>query len=294
MNEFVHLSHLYGNLDELVQAGGGNVSVKTPDYMIIKASGYNLSDVTESDGFVKLDNGAINDYNDLSMLVLDSYIINNINNLVPSIETYFHLFLSKYTVHLHPTLVNIYLCSNKQMPILDHKHIMINYAKPGIELANHIYNKYNKEPIVFLRNHGVIFTSDDINELKLIINNTYYKFLLAYENDYLFTNLYDYSKLFDKYPGKVVYRIPQVYQHELQAPIVSYTPDIGIYLLNTVVRHKGIMYLVANTKYKCLQILEVINSYIMLKQNGSDQVLGANDMNQLIGWNREQYRLNLK
>ena len=49
------ISRYCGERFDLVQAGGGNTSVKINDIMFIKASGFNLADITKNtDMFVSI------------------------------------------------------------------------------------------------------------------------------------------------------------------------------------------------------------------------------------------------
>jgi len=283
MDDFLYLSRLYGGLDELVQAGGGNISVKNyqKNEIIIKSSGYNLADVSDIDGYTILNTLNLNNFTNLVDNDLNVNIVKGGN---PSIETFFHLFLKKYTVHLHPTLINIFMCSNMKMPTINEQYITIDYYKPGIELSNEIYKIYNKENVIFLKNHGVIFTSDSIGELKHTINNCYNCFC---NNHNL---LLSYEKLLNNHEKKCIYKIPGIYQNKLKCNIISYTPDIAIYLLNSVVNHDGIYYIIGNSKYKCYQIFEVLLSYFTLSENNANIGLTDSQISELISWDKEKYR----
>lgn len=52
MKSLIQISKYAGMREDLVQAGGGNTSVKLSDTeMLIKASGFQLADITEKEGF---------------------------------------------------------------------------------------------------------------------------------------------------------------------------------------------------------------------------------------------------
>ena len=52
MKDFLKMSVYAGMREDLVQAGGGNSAYKLSDEkMAIKASGYQLADVTEQEGY---------------------------------------------------------------------------------------------------------------------------------------------------------------------------------------------------------------------------------------------------
>jgi hypothetical protein len=55
------ISKYCGERFDLVQAGGGNTSVKTiNDWLVIKSSGYNLTSIDTKNGYSVLDNRQIN------------------------------------------------------------------------------------------------------------------------------------------------------------------------------------------------------------------------------------------
>jgi len=285
--EFLYLNKLYG-LDELVQAGGGNISIKhavNSNTIIIKSSGFNFHDVTQHDGFaiLKLINydELINCNYDLTNLI--------ISGKNPSIETYFHLFLKKYTVHLHPTLINIYMCSNRELPILNTPYVIIDYFKPGVNLSNEIYKKYNGENIIFLKNHGVVFTSDNLDELKQLIYECYNKFIDNSNTQHIFTDLQSYEELIKLYPNKILLKLTTQYKKQ---NIVAYTPDIVVYLNDSIIEYNNDVYIASVSKYKCYQILEVLNSYNCIHNNQCNLVLSCEQQHELLNWDREKIRIN--
>ncbi len=123
IKNLVDISRKIGSYPEFVQGGGGNTSVKiNSNLMAIKASGYLLKDMTESDGF------AFVNYNDINDHIKNDIISNNTEDefssfvkektsktdnypaLKPSIETGFHALLPyKYIVHTHSVYSNILL-----------------------------------------------------------------------------------------------------------------------------------------------------------------------------------------
>ena len=188
VKDFIEISKYAGERIDLVQAGGGNTSVKLDDgRMLIKASGYSLSEVDENKGYSSIDNQKVIE------IFKDHKLINLIskskketkttelitkatspNSPRPSIETSMHSFLLKYVLHTHPVVVNVLLSkktwkSEIQNLFLSHEFIMVDYKTPGIELAIEIkkqISKLNSVPkIYFLQNHGLIITSDSKEEI---------------------------------------------------------------------------------------------------------------------------------
>ena len=191
VKDLVEISKYAGERFDLVQAGGGNSSVKFEnDEMIIKASGFLLSDVNESNGYSRVKTSQI------ANIVKNNQILNSedkreresiTSNLVkcatidkqnrPSIETLLHSFLYKYTLHTHPIVVNIIVIQKNWKEILkaifkEEFIAFIDYKTPGIELALELdktLQEFRKIPnIIFLQNHGLIITSEKKDEIKII------------------------------------------------------------------------------------------------------------------------------
>ena len=191
VKDLVEISKYAGERFDLVQAGGGNSSVKFDnDEMIIKASGFLLSDVNENSGYSRVKTSQI------ANIVKNNQILNSedkreresiTSNLVkcatidkqnrPSIETLLHSFLYKYTLHTHPIVVNMIVIQKNWKEILkaifkEEFIAFIDYKTPGIELALELdktLQEFRKIPnIIFLQNHGLIITSEKKDEIKII------------------------------------------------------------------------------------------------------------------------------
>ena len=178
INGLVKISQYAGMREDLVQAGGGNTSVKTDnEEMYIKASGYQLAELTETDGYSKVNyRHIINFFNetDLEDITLDDEkkILEKafIDGKKPSIEIFLHSITDVYTLHTHPVLVNILACRTGGMEVLKKifpDSLVIDYATPGIKLAKEYFKKYKEESkgekklydIIFLKNHGLIVSA---------------------------------------------------------------------------------------------------------------------------------------
>jgi len=190
--ELINISNLVGCDTKLVQASGGNTSVKTDNgkFMYIKASGTALKDMEVRQGWRRVDIAEvisiIADKN-LSMLTparrekaVAQRLLLACNDKfargpIPSIETHLHVMLDKYVIHLHPDTVAAFvnaklgktelekLFADETMPIL-----WIPYADPGFSLAKKItglirrYKKQHsfKPAIIFLQKHGLIVSAN--------------------------------------------------------------------------------------------------------------------------------------
>ena len=188
IRDLSYISKLYGSMPEIVQSGGGNVSAKSKDVMLIKSSGIGLSDVSSSRELAKIN---LKGFSKLFNTKMPSSIFkdrierkiskNTLNLKVPSIETSMHIFLDNYVLHTHPTSI-LSVVANKNakknlgLIFKDFHHVVIKYKNPGILLAQEIYKQielYEKRngirpKIIFLLNHGLIVHSHDPNELIIL------------------------------------------------------------------------------------------------------------------------------
>jgi len=191
IKELVEISKYAGERLDLVQAGGGNSSVKLLNgKMFIKASGYSLSEVEESYGYSTVLTNQIadivnnqqiinlkskNERESLASSLVKKSTLDNKNR--PSIETLLHSFLLKYTLHTHPIALNVILSNKKWKNILEsifleNELVFVEYQTPGIDLALALKNqliKFKSTPnILFLQNHGLIITSNKKEEIEIL------------------------------------------------------------------------------------------------------------------------------
>lgn len=186
LNDFIEISKFAGERFDLVQAGGGNSSVKNDNgTMFIKASGTCLSEVDENYGYAIVKNIELLDiFNEKDLLnatnkrereqIVNKFInkVNLTKNFRPSIETLLHSMLKKYTLHTHPVIVNSITCLTNWKEILNKifnntNIICVDYYTPGFDLALELkkLTKNNPSNIIFLQNHGLIITSNEKNEI---------------------------------------------------------------------------------------------------------------------------------
>ena len=117
IEEFVEISKYFGQRFDLTQAAGGNSSIKIGKKMYIKSSGYSLSEVSLDNGYTILDNLQLVKFlNNIknseinqrvekkSIKILRESVLHGPS---PSIESYSHTLLKKYTIHIHPIASNI-------------------------------------------------------------------------------------------------------------------------------------------------------------------------------------------
>ena len=184
LQEFVKLSKYAGMREDLVQAGGGNTSVKLDsNNMLVKASGYNLAEINQDKGYSKINYSIIQDFfkinNELTLddekSLMEKALLDKSK---PSIETFLHaLTNATLTLHIHPTVVNILTASSDGMKILLKLFPaagFVEYETPGIKLAKKLYSvitSNNKKEIFFLKNHGLIVCGNNTSEIINIVEN---------------------------------------------------------------------------------------------------------------------------
>jgi ribulose-5-phosphate 4-epimerase/fuculose-1-phosphate aldolase len=191
IKELVEISKYAGERLDLVQAGGGNSSVKlNSGHMLIKASGYSLSEVVESFGYSKVLTAKVSEIVENKKIIalktkkerenLASVLVKKATidtNNRPSIETLLHSFLLKYTLHTHPLTLNIILAKKDWKSILksifkEDELVFVDYKTPGIDLALELKNQLNKfktiPNILFLQNHGLIISSDNKEDIETL------------------------------------------------------------------------------------------------------------------------------
>ncbi|MFV2034765.1 MAG: class II aldolase/adducin family protein, partial [Halocynthiibacter sp.] len=142
LNDLRAVSTRIGSDPLLVQAAGGNTSVKNNDKMLIKASGFWLADALAKDIFVPLDlpalRSAIKTGDPRADTATDFVVQNeNPNALRPSIETCLHaIFDHKYVLHVHCVRTLSYAIRNNAeaelaAPLHGLDWVFVPYARPG-------------------------------------------------------------------------------------------------------------------------------------------------------------------
>lgn len=190
MQGFIQISKYAGMRNDLAQAGGGNTSVKLDDQvMLVKSSGFQLADVNEESGYSKVDYRLIVDYfkknikadgesaADVFTEEIGKKLLQEtqLGGGRASIETFLHSVTGKYTLHSHPTLVNILTARKDGEEILRQLFpgaLFVPYRKPGAALAETYYKLYSEqqakgttEAVIFLASHGLVVSGDSADQV---------------------------------------------------------------------------------------------------------------------------------
>lgn len=163
MNSFFSASKIMGSDDSLVQAMGGNTSIKDESDFWVKASGTRL-DEASAETFVRLDLAHSRMCLTDESLSLEDGILETSDHHRPSIETSLHAILPhRYVAHAHA--VNAIAVSIQ--PRLDDavekalqgiSWARIPYCKPGTDLATLIQRVLDEKAVdmILLENHGIV------------------------------------------------------------------------------------------------------------------------------------------
>jgi ribulose-5-phosphate 4-epimerase/fuculose-1-phosphate aldolase len=344
--ELVEISRYVGQRFDLVQAGGGNSSVKINGDLLVKASGFLLSDMKIDSGYSIVDNKSIiKILEDQSLLGVDKnirekLITERVNKATKSdskasIEVFMHALFYKYTMHTHPLAVNAVLCSNNADNIVNDlfpNTLLIDYDTPGFSLAINLKRGYDKfletsntpPNVVFLKNHGLIVSADNTNDL------------LEIQED-IVNKLEGYLKIkLDKY--KKTNKVSTIVNTVFDTQLVSYVSDDKILIdqivnitgkpffpdqlvyggfqavelkdendIGSVHRYKdqffeypkiiifdGNIFFVAESLRKARDIEDVLRAHIIIQSNAGDlHLLDNSELTFLADWDAEKYRRTL-
>ena len=173
---FLNYSKELGLDRTMVQAAGGNTSIKDGDTMWIKASGKWLIDTGSSETMVavsisKIKNALKNNNCSYDDILKSVDLINSPKGFVHQLNPQCMPFLISNIFHTHDIYVNA-LAVQKNSHI-KFKEILsdlnwkfIPYVKPGIELCRKIMEVRQKDDIFILENHGLIICGEDLKEIK--------------------------------------------------------------------------------------------------------------------------------
>ncbi len=165
----------------LVQAAGGNTSLKDAGVMWIKASGTWLKDAAARDIFVPLDHAAIMAalaQNDPACESCTAFVRTDLNGtgLRPSIETTVHALMPQRVV-LHVHCVNTIawaIRADAEARIAEKLEgfawAFIPYARPGLPLAGAISARLRPGfDVLILGNHGLVVAADTVEAAEALL-----------------------------------------------------------------------------------------------------------------------------
>ncbi|MEP7456076.1 class II aldolase/adducin family protein [Phyllobacterium sp. SB3] len=175
------LSARIGADPALVQAAGGNTSIKEGGTLWIKASGLWLKNARNADMMVPVALDPLLDAlarYDPSAEKAQDYVIadRNPSGLRPSIETTVHALMpQKVVVHVH-CVETIALAVQADAAALvaarlgDIPHAFVPYARPGLPLARAIAERLEDDTsVLILGNHGLAVAAETVDEAEALL-----------------------------------------------------------------------------------------------------------------------------
>ena len=310
IDELIFLSKYFGQSVLNIQGPGGNISIKLDDIIYIKSSGAVLGNLSYNEGYCLANNNkCIELLKSGRELELKNTKI--FGYKIPSMETFFHAFMKKYTVHVHFTLSNIFFCSDKEFTLnnFPHNYQIVKYIPPGLLLANEVYKKYSLNcDIYFLENHGIIITNDNLNDIITMYENIYCYFNNLLEqkfNNELNTFYINKEYYFRKNKSLIIRTIN--YPYQILEKIKYCFPDLAIFIekigvfnnleelyenmdnFNIIIINKKI-YLVAENLNKLYYLIELIDKYKTLSEYSYNNLNSINDIKYLQNMEQEKFR----
>ena len=327
IESLIKLSKYSGMREDIIQAGGGNTSVKIDnETMFIKSSGYQLSEMEENVGYSKVNYKKIVDYFKTNLEIKRSDEKNLLEDTLiegkrPSIETFLHSITEKYTLHTHPVLINVFTSranGMKELKSMFPDSLIIDYQTPGIFLAKKFFDKFSKSDnpqkanIVFLKNHGLIVSGKNVDEV-IELHENILKILedrlkinmQAYRNStYLYKKLENFieNNNIDKVnycfsPDSLIYCNKKILVLNKNDDVLEVTKKhILEYGNANVIFFENKFYIIAPNIKKAKEIESVLSFNLqVLELNKNDEMdfLTEEEQNFLLNWDSEKYRKNL-
>lgn len=313
----------------LVQGGGGNASWKDGDTLWVKASGTWLADARTQDIFVDIDLNNLREEIAKNNFKARPLSLGQSPHRA-SIETMLHALMpQRLVLHIHAVEILAYLVRAQAEEDLRSRlqdtisWSIVDYCKPGGELAEAVNKQISRFPeinVVFLKNHGVIIGAENISmldqTLQLLIERLRCQRIISKEisrpfsgksqlesggyslcrsdlsqlatNKSLFERLNHYWAL---YPDHVVFLGSNATQisrsadpAELDFALSQRPPFIfvgghGVYQSNSA------------TKAQQAQLRCYYEVLIRQAPNANLAALSARQINELLNWDAEKYRL---
>ncbi len=324
ISELIEVSSRMGSDINLIQATGGNTSIKIDGYMIVKASGKHLANAFSENIFVETNpqdyyynkNGDIKIINPKKSSIREG-------DLKPSIECNFHALLPKKIIlHSHPieimahTMLNSFH-SKADLALKGMNWKYINYAKPGEALAMEIAKSMKVDNNIYiLANHGLIVCADTVKEAERLQSNVINKLKLN-RRVLKDCELESLENIVESIPdaylpnNKIIHTLGSDEWSLELARKSAYSPDhavfCGIYPLiikdinqdwkrlmqghtYAIIEGKGVILFENSGKYLEDMLLAQAEVFARIPVEESVTTLSINQCKDLVNWEAEKYR----
>jgi len=192
LQDMIEMSRAAGADCRLVQAGGGNTSVKTDEgrLMFVKASGTSMAQMQEGRGYRVADVAKCleilqdKSLQEMSAVAREQEIVRRLGECCvdegegrPSVETSLHALLGRCVLHTHPSVVNGLLCAAEGLEALQElfgalepPFLYLQYTDPGYPLAVRLKTELSLyrdrsgclPEVIFLENHGLFVSAEGL------------------------------------------------------------------------------------------------------------------------------------
>jgi rhamnose utilization protein RhaD (predicted bifunctional aldolase and dehydrogenase) len=177
LQELVEVSARIGRNLDLVQAGGGNTSIKDRGTLWVKASGKWLSQAAQDDMFLPVPMADIAQQLAAEDERFPEYKTRSGVALRPSVETAVHAVMpQRVVIHVHSVRTIAWAARAHGQegitPLLDGLNwSWIPYTHPGIPLAIRIQEESAKRPdVLILENHGLVVAANECNAAEALLH----------------------------------------------------------------------------------------------------------------------------
>ena len=306
----------------LVQAAGGNTSLKDAGVMWIKASGTWLKDAAARDIFVPLDHAAILEAlkrDDPACESCTAFVRTDLNatGLRPSIETTVHALMpQRVVVHVHcvNTIASAIRADAEQRlaeKLAGFNWAFIPYARPGLPLAGAISARIRPGvDVLVLGNHGLVVAAGTVTEAEALLDRV----VAAVKRPVRAASAVDHAALAKLCAGTSYAPSADDETHALSTDALAlargkdkvFYPDHVVFLgvgVETamasnapLVAVPGVGVLIRKDAKPAIEPMGRCLADVMRRVEESDPLvaLTADDIDRLVNWDAEKYRQTLK
>jgi rhamnose utilization protein RhaD (predicted bifunctional aldolase and dehydrogenase) len=316
------LSAKLGSDPLLVQAAGGNTSIKQDGVMWIKASGTWLMDAEKKDIFVPLNLEALTKALSENSPDCESclpFVRQDLNalGLRPSIETSVHGRMPQRVV-LHVHCVNTIAWAIREdaeqqlsQKLSDFNWSFIPYARPGLQLSQAIGEHLKPHSnVMVLENHGLAVAADTVSEaenlLRAVVANLICPQRACIPADVAALQELSAGTHYEPAHHPMAH-VPALDKQALELGCVNvYYPDHVVFLGTQIptdmdtnapaiaVPGKGVL-IHKQAKPSIEPMLRCLGDvFLRTAENASLKALTAAEIDQLLNWDAEKYRQTLK
>src|SRR5689334_20241070 len=176
LTPLLRLSAKLGRNLDLVQAGGGNTSLKDNETLWVKASGKWLVRALEEDMFLPVPQADILRSMEENREYVQEFTTQSGAALRPSVETSMHVVIShRVVVHVH-SVNTIAWAVRTDMPLAVRERLAglrwawVPYVHPGLVLGKEIRDLMDTKPdVLILGNHGLIVAAEDCDAAEALL-----------------------------------------------------------------------------------------------------------------------------